>query len=63
MGQTTDATDCVSGAHGAQRVAHGEVPAYNNAALLYCQARFWELDGTVMRPTPSPSGHLGEGLL
>jgi hypothetical protein len=42
-------------------MSHGEVPAYNNAKLLYCQARFGELDGTVIRPTPIPSGHLGGG--
>jgi hypothetical protein len=45
-----------------QRPTHGEVPAYNNAELLFSQARFWELDGTVTQATPSPSGHLGGGL-
>jgi len=44
-------------------LAHGEVPAYNNAEILFSQARLWELDGTVFQPTPSPSGHLGGGLL
>jgi len=33
------------------------VPAYNNAETLFSQARLWELDGTVFRPTPCPSGH------
>jgi hypothetical protein len=45
------------------RPTHGEVPAYNNAGILFSQARYWELDGTVFQPTPSPSGHLGEGRL
>jgi hypothetical protein len=27
--------------------AHGEVPAYNIAKILFSQARLWELDGTV----------------
>ena len=43
-------------------LTHGEVPAYNNAELLFGQAESSELDGTILLPTPSPSGNLGRRL-
>jgi hypothetical protein len=33
------------------------VPAYRNAEIPFSQARLWEIDGTVFRPTPCQRGH------